>query len=153
MNIVDQELILLNQNFSSRDALLKAVGETLKKKGRITSSEIFLTDIIERENEVSTYMGDGIAIPHCKTQNISHSSAVLVRNQQEVAWNTDDEKTDLVFLLSIKDTKGQDDQTHLKVLSRLATHLMDDEFRDIIRNELDVDKIYKLLKSIEGGES
>jgi len=153
MNIVDESFIYLNEDLNSREAILKKIGKDLKKKNRIESVETFYQDVLSREDEMTTYMDNGIAIPHCKTDNILDSTVVLLRNNKKVDWNDEDEPTDLVFLLSIKNTNQKDDQSHLQVLSRLAQNLMDDDFMEIIRHENDIETIYKALKKVEGGEA
>jgi len=153
MNIVDKSFIYLKENCDTRQALIRKIGEDLKKANRIKNIEAFLKDILTREEDISTYMGDGIAIPHCKADNVLNSTVVLLRNEKKVIWNSDDEPTDLVFLLSIKNTNQNEDQSHLKVLSRLAQNLMNENFMDIIRHESDIDSIYQALKKIEGGEA
>lgn len=153
MDIVSKTFIYLDADHDSREDLLKSIGHDLKEDSRIKDVETFYKDILDREEEVSTYMGDGVAIPHCKTDNIVDSTVVLVRNEQTIDWNDEDEPTDLVFLLSIKNTNQSDDQSHLKVLSRLAQNLMDDDFMTTIKEENDIDTIYNTLKVVEGGEN
>ncbi|MFP4078471.1 MAG: PTS sugar transporter subunit IIA [Candidatus Izemoplasmataceae bacterium] len=150
MNIVDTNFIYLNQQFDSREALLKKVAEDLQDAGRIQDVERFYQDILSREEEVSTYMGDGIAIPHCKTDNINTSTVILVRNAKPIPWNDEDEPADMIFILSVKDTKQGDDQSHLKVLSRLAQNIMDEDFMDEMKHEQNKTKIYETLKVVEG---
>jgi len=151
MQIISKDFIYLDQHYDDRESLLKAIGENLKEAGRIQDPDRFYEELLEREAQVSTYMGNGIAIPHCKTSNINDSTVVLLRNAKPVTWNDADEQTDLVFLLSVKDDKSSEENSHLKVLSRLAQNLMDEEFVDTIKHENDIETIYQAMKIVEGG--
>ena len=94
-----------------------------------------------REEEGSTGMVNGFAIPHAKSEAIKKASVIVVKFAQEVAdWETmDDEK--ITVAISLLVPGGEAGTTHLKLLSKVAVMLMDEDFREEIKASEDVDAI------------
>jgi len=147
MNVFTKECIFLNTNYESRDQLLQAVGEELLKQNRIEDIDTMQKEVMDREAQMSTYMGEGIAIPHCKSDNVLSSTVVLVRNKETIAWNEESEQTNLIFLLCVGGS--QKGQLHLKILAKLASNLMDEDFIETMKQEENLDVLFGKLQTIE----
>ena len=99
----------------------------MAKNGNLTDKEKYTQVVLKREEEGSTGIGEGIAIPHGKTDAVSRPglSAMVINNGVEFD-SLDGKPAKLLFLIAAPNTK---DNVHLDVLSRLSTLLMDTEFR------------------------
>ncbi|MEE1115042.1 MAG: PTS sugar transporter subunit IIA, partial [Eubacterium sp.] len=96
------------------------------KSGNVSDRETYKKAILAREEEGTTAMGDGIAIPHAKTPVAIRAGLAAMTVPAGVNYDApDDEPSDLFFMIAAPDTK---DNIHLEVLSRLATMLMDEDF-------------------------
>ena len=90
-------------------------------------------------------MGNGIAIPHCKGSCVKEAAFTLVKLNQKIEWGSlDGEPVDYVIMLAAPNTA---DNVHLKMLSGLAVGLMDDDFREALKDATDVDQIIDIFKS------
>ena len=109
-----------------QDAINKLV-DLMAKNGNLTDKEKYTQVVLKREEEGSTGIGEGIAIPHGKTDAVSRPglSAMVINNGVEFD-SLDGKPAKLLFLIAAPNTK---DNVHLDVLSRLSTLLMDTEFR------------------------
>ena len=99
----------------------------MAKNGNLTDKEKYTQVVLKREEEGSTGIGEGIAIPHGKTDAVSKPglSAMVINDGVEFD-SLDGQPAKLLFLIAAPNTK---DNVHLDVLSRLSTLLMDTEFR------------------------
>ena len=111
---------------SKQDAINKLV-DLMAKNGNLTDKEKYTQVVLKREEEGSTGIGEGIAIPHGKTDAVSKPglSAMVINDGVEFD-SLDGQPAKLLFLIAAPNTK---DNVHLDVLSRLSTLLMDTEFR------------------------
>ena len=90
-------------------------------------------------------MGNGITIPHCKNDCVKEAAFTLVKLKNPVDWGSlDDEPVDYVIMLAAPESS---DNVHLKMLSELAVSLMDDNFRESLKDAADVEQIINIFKS------
>ena len=102
-----------------------------KASGNIYDAARYKTAILAREEESTTAMGEGIAIPHAKTDAVKHPGLAAMTIPGGVDYDAPDgEPSDLFFMIAAPNTK---DNVHLEVLSRLATLLMDEDFTENLR--------------------
>ncbi len=107
------------------DAINQMV-ELMAKEGNIRDVEKYKAAVLAREAESTTGIGEGIAIPHAKTDAVIAPGLAAMTVPDGVDYEAPDgEKSDLIFLIAAPNTK---ENVHLEVLSRLSELLMDDEF-------------------------
>ena len=107
--------------------------------------EKYLQGVKDRELEFETGMGNGIAIPHCKSDCVKEAAFTLVKLNQKIEWGSlDGEPVDYVIMLAAPNSA---DNVHLKMLSSLAVGLMDDDFREALKDATDVDQIIDIFKN------
>ncbi len=100
-------------------------------EGNINDPEKYKKAVEVREQESTTAIGEGIAIPHAKTDAVTAPGLAAMTLPDGVDYGApDEEPSDLIFLIAAPNTK---DNVHLDVLSRLSTLLMDDDFTDALR--------------------
>ena len=131
-DLLNKNAIQLNGTFKNKEEVIDKLIELMTTNGNITDREKYKKVVLKREEEGTTGIGDGIAIPHGKTDAVTKPglSAIIVPNGVE--FNTLDGKpAKILFLIAAPDTK---DNVHLDVLSRLSTLLMDTEFRKVLLN-------------------
>lgn len=138
MNIQEQN-ILLDSNVCSRDEVLHLISHKAKLLGYTDSENELYKSFIERENDYSTGLQEGFAIPHAKTNYVKAPGIIYVRNMVPIEWKTYDDKpvTDVFALMVPESGAGT---THLKMLSNLATALLEGDFQKKIR-DLDDSKL------------
>lgn len=140
-------MILLDVDGISKREVILNMSQELLKAGKISDQTVFVESVLEREAEITTGFGNGVAIPHGKSDTVLESSFIFGKLRNKVEWESlDDEPVDLVFLLSIRNDGG--DQQHLRMLSRIAMAIMEEEFTDYLRKEKEVEKIQKILDKI-----
>ncbi len=131
MRIVDLlhlESIDLHAAVSDKKAAIDHLVDLMDKGGSLNDKEAYKQCVLAREEEGSTGIGEGIAIPHAKTDAVKTPglASMIVRNGVEYE-SLDDEPAYLFFLIA---APAGGANVHLEVLSRLSRMLMDDEFRD-----------------------
>ena len=131
-DLLNKNAIQLNGTFKNKEEVIDKLIELMTTNGNITDKEKYKKVVLKREEDGTTGIGDGIAIPHGKTDAVTKPglSAIIVPNGVE--FNALDGKpAKILFLIAAPDTK---DNVHLDVLSRLSTLLMDTEFRKALLN-------------------
>lgn len=129
MRIVDllrKESILLGAAPESKTEAIDMRVDLQDKGGRIADKEADKKGILAREAMSSTAVGEGIAIPHAKSEAVKAPSLAAMTVPNGVDYEAmDDEPSNLLFMIAAPN----DGDVHLEVLSRLMTLLMDEDFR------------------------
>lgn len=147
MGVVDQNLILLDLDVSDRDTALQKMADALEQADRINDREGYLQAVYEREKEFSTAFDGGVAIPHGKTDCVKYSSVVFARLKQPIIWDDESEEpVSMIFLLAIPESERG--EGHLRILSTLATSIMEDSFVQNLQQSKRKEDVYALLKEI-----
>ena len=126
-DLLSKDAIKLNGIANSKQDAINKLVDLMAKNGNLTDKEKYTQVVLKREEEGSTGIGKGIAIPHGKTDAVSKPglSAMVINDGVEFD-SLDGQPAKLLFLIAAPNTK---DNVHLDVLSRLSTLLMDTEFR------------------------
>lgn len=116
------------------------------KGGNIADKEEYKKGILAREEKGSTAVGEGIAIPHAKSEAVKAPSLAAMTVPAGVDYEAlDDEPSNLLFMIAAPN----DGDVHLEVLSRLMTILMDEDFREKLLNAKDKDEFLKIIDDME----
>lgn len=138
---------LINMEIEAKDQkeAIEKVALLLENEDKIESKDEFIKGVLKREKEVTTGFGNGIAIPHCKINSVKEASIAIGKLKKAVDWDALDEKpVQYIVMLAIPNKEAN--TTHLKVLSTLATKLMENEFVNELLNADDAKKIIELLR-------
>ncbi|MBZ4662730.1 MAG: putative IIA-like nitrogen-regulatory protein PtsN [Caloramator sp.] len=145
--VIDQNLIVLNLKSNRKEEVIKELAELAFAEGKITSVNDYVQTVLDREKLFTTGVGNGIAIPHGKTDSVKESMMVFAKLNQQIEWESLDGKpVDLVFLLGVPEKDAND--LHLQILSRISRKLMDDTFVDKLRRSQTKDEVMDILNSI-----
>ena len=131
-DLLSKDAIKLNGVMSSKEEAINQLIELMTTNGNILDKEKYKQVVLKREEEGSTGIGEGIAIPHGKTDAVTKPGLSAMVVPEGVEFNSlDGQPAKLLFLIAAPNTK---DNVHLDVLSRLSTLLMDTEFRKALLN-------------------
>lgn len=149
MRIVDllsKNSIKLNASPKSKSEAIDMLIDLQVKGGNIADKEAYKKGIIAREEKGSTAVGEGIAIPHAKSEAVKAPSLAAMTVPDGVDYEAlDDEPSNLLFMIAAPN----DGDVHLEVLSRLMTILMDEDFRDDLLKSKDADEFLKVIDDME----
>lgn len=149
MRIVDllsKNSIKLNASPKSKSEAIDMLIDLQVKGGNIADKEAYKKGIIAREEKGSTAVGEGIAIPHAKSEAVKAPSLAAMTVPDGVDYEAlDDEPSNLLFMIAAPN----DGDVHLEVLSRLMTILMDEDFRDDLLKAKDADEFLKVIDDME----
>ena len=131
-DLLSVESVSLNGAPSSKTEALEMMVELMAKSGKISDIESYKAAVFAREEEGSTGIGEGIAIPHGKCDGVSTPGlAAMVINDGVDFDALDGEKVNLIFLIAAPNTE---DNIHVDVLSKLSVMLMDESFTSSLKN-------------------
>ncbi|MCR4674069.1 MAG: fructose-specific PTS transporter subunit EIIC [Lachnospiraceae bacterium] len=116
----------LNGSASSKQDAIEKMVDLMVKRGNIVDKDTYLKGVLAREEESTTGIGEGIAIPHCKSDAVSAPGLAAMVLPNGVDYDAlDGAPVDIIFLIAAPNTE---DNVHLDVLSRLSMLLMDESF-------------------------
>ncbi len=125
-DLLKKEGIALNADASDQDAAIDKLIELHTKVGNLSDAKEFKNAILEREKKGSTAIGMGIAVPHGKSSAVSKAGVTAMTIPSGIDYKSLDKKpSNLFFMIAAPDTAAD---THLEVLSKLMTLLMDQNF-------------------------
>ncbi|MCJ1908922.1 PTS fructose transporter subunit IIABC [Planococcus ruber] len=126
--LLTEETIILDLKAGSKQEVLSELIGQLDRAGKLADPNLFQSDIQAREDQSTTGIGDGIAIPHAKSKAVKSPAIAFGRSLDGLDYESlDGQPAHLFFMIAA--TEGANDD-HLEALSRLATFLMDSKFRD-----------------------
>ncbi|KAF6634464.1 PTS sugar transporter subunit IIA, partial [Paenibacillus sp. EKM208P] len=146
-DIVTMDLINLDLEGTTRDAVVDEMIGALERTGAVSSASDFKQAILAREEEGSTGIGMNIAIPHGKSEAVLKPSVVFGIKQGGVDWNSaDGSEAKLIFMIAVP--RNSKENAHLKVLQMLSRKLMDDHFREALLAVTTKEEAYQLLDQV-----
>ena len=141
------ESIDLNGKVTGKNEALDAMVALMAKSGKINDVEKYRKGVYAREEEGTTGIGEGIAIPHCKADAVSRPGLAAMVIKDGVDFDAlDGEKVSLIFLIAAPNTE---DNVHLDVLSKLSVLLMDENFTSGLRNAKTVEEFLSVIDRAE----
>ncbi|MCR2021326.1 fructose-specific PTS transporter subunit EIIC, partial [Blautia pseudococcoides] len=142
-DLLDKRSISLNGAPKSKEEALDQVVALMAKSGKINDEEAYRKQVYAREEESTTGIGEGIAIPHGKCDAVDRPCLAAMVVKDGVDFEAlDGEPVTLIFLIAAPNTK---DNVHLDVLSKLSVLMMDEAFSDSLRNARTVDEFLEII--------
>lgn len=142
-DLLDKRSISLSGKPGNKNEALDQIVALMVKSGKIDDEEAYRKQVYLREEESTTGIGEGIAIPHgkCDAVNKPGLAAMVVKDGVDFD-SLDGAPVTLMFLIAAPNTK---DNIHLDVLSKLSVMLMDEEFTSALRNVSSVDEFMEII--------
>lgn len=146
-DFVKVENVFVAEDFASRDEALSFVSNQAVKAGIANDADAVMNAFLAREAEGTTGMMEGFAIPHAKSDAITEAAVVVVKDESGVTgWDTmDGAPVNVAIALLIPG--AQAGTTHLKILSKVAEALMDEDFRATVKGSTDAAEIAKTINA------
>lgn len=149
MRIIDllkPEAITLGLDISSKDDAINALIGLHAAAGNLKDKDAYKAAILAREEQGSTAIGDGIAVPHAKTSAVKAPALAAITVKNGVDYGAPDGKpSDLLFMIAAT----EDGDVHLEILSRLMVMLMDPDFTAKLRAAKSVDEFLQIIDAQE----
>ena len=125
-DVMRKELMLLPAQATTKEEILDEMVHQLVETGAVNDFDVFRKGIADREENMSTGLGDGIAMPHAKNKAVEETSVVFAKQPAGVDYDSlDGQPAKLFFMIAAKDDANE---THLSILANLSKLLMNADF-------------------------
>ena len=142
-DLLARDAIRLGERAGSRDEAVRRCGEVLVEIGAVGPA--YVEAMLEREQSISTYIGEGVAIPHGKVPGLPGLTASFGRAVQGIDFRAiDGRPTHLFFALFAPENSAG---AHLKALARISRIFKNPAFRDAILKAAGAAEIYRLIEA------
>lgn len=146
-DLLAAESINLNGTPAGKTEALNQCIDLMAKSGKISDVEKYRKGVFAREEEGTTGIGMGIAIPHCKSDAVTKAGLAAMVVKDGVDFESlDGTPAKIIFLIAAPNTE---DNVHLQVLSKLSVMLMDEQFTNSLINAGSVDEFLNIIDSAE----
>ncbi len=150
-DLLDKRSISLTGTPKTKSEALDQIIDLMVKSGKINDREAYRAQVYEREEESTTGIGEGIAIPHGKCDAVTKPGLAAMVIKDGVEFDSlDGQPVSLMFLIAAPNTK---DNVHLDVLSKLSVLLMDEGFADDLRNARSVEDFLSIVDQADEEQS
>ena len=147
IDLLDDKSIRLNAEVHNKKEALDTLVDLMDASGKLNDIDTYRKGVYAREEEGSTGIGEGIAIPHCKSAAVNQAGLAAMVAPKGVEFDSlDGEPANLFFLIAAPDTA---DNVHLDVLSHLSVLLMDPDFTGKLREAETVEEFKKVIEMAE----
>lgn len=137
--------VFCDQKVDGRDAALKFISDNAVAAGIADDADALLAAFLKREEEGTTGMVDGFAIPHAKTDAVKQASVMVLKAPEGVpGWDTMDEAP-VTCAIALLVPEAEAGTSHLQILSKVAMALTDDDFRAACKDATDPAAVASLI--------
>jgi fructose PTS system EIIBC or EIIC component len=145
--LLQKNTMILNLKSSSKADVIDELVGKLDRGGKLNDREGYKKAILAREEQSTTGIGEGIAIPHAKTASVKTPAIAFGRSAEGIDYEAlDGQNSHLFFMIAASEGANN---AHLETLSRLSSLLMDDGFRKKLMNAADEEEILNLIDEKE----
>lgn len=146
-NLMREDLICLSLKAEKKREVISEMVALLAKTREITNRAKFLRAIMEREKLASTGVGEGVAIPHARTEAAKEMVIAFARSEKGVDFDSlDKEPAYLIFMIAAPEKVIG---PYLSVLARISRLLRKKSFRDKLRNAKSAEEVTEAIKAVE----
>lgn len=146
-DLLSAESVDLNVSASDKQDILQKAVDLMCKTGNITDRDQYLAAVFAREEESTTGVGEGIAIPHGRCDGVKEPGLIAMVIPEGVDYEAlDDEPVHLLFLIAANPQSGS---AHIDILSKLSGMLMHEEFTDALKNAKTPEEFLKIIDDAE----
>ena len=146
--LINKDLIILDADYKSKDDAIESIAKVFNKNGNLNDLEGYIKAVKDRENEISTNLGDGIGMPHARTNTVNEAGLAFARLKTPISWVGDNAPVRVIFGIAVPESGGN---LHLKILAQLARHLIYDDFKEKLFNINDEEELLALIEEATKG--
>lgn len=144
LEVLKPDNIHLNIKSKNKKEIIEILANSLEQTGAILNKNLFIEDIFKREKEGITGFENGLAIPHGKSMGVKNTSLAVAKLETPIQWETLDNKpVDLIILFAV--TMEDKNDKHIKILSKVAGNLSDDDNITLLKNATNKNDIINIL--------
>lgn len=145
--LLDEHNVFPNLQAKNKKDVINTLVDSLSSKVDEATLNAIREGVFERENVMSTGVGKGLAIPHCKTKAVEDNYAVFAKLSNPLDFNSiDNEPVEIIFLLVGPDSRHSH---HIKLLSRISRLMNSASFREKILSSETAEVILEAFKEEE----
>ena len=133
MNQISPAFIELNLKLKNKTDAISVLVDKLDENGCLVNKKKYLNAVLERENLLSTYCGYRIAIPHAVSEAVKKVSFGFCRTTN-LEWDKKDETVQFILILAIPDSKKEEDNYHIDLMSQIASLALEEKVRGVWKN-------------------
>ena len=146
-DLLSADSIELNGTAQNKTDVLNQMVDLMEKRGNLSEKETYRSAVFAREEEGTTGVGEGIAIPHGKSAAVTAPGLAAMVVKDGVEYDAlDGEPVDLIFLIAAPNTK---DNVHLEVLSKLSVLLMNEAFTAALKAAASKEEFLQIIETAE----
>ncbi|EAH4442137.1 PTS sugar transporter subunit IIA [Listeria innocua] len=124
--VISPALVNLELQATTKLEVIEELTDLFVETGAVVDKKAFIADVLYREEEGKTGLGEGVAIPHGKSASVINTSIAVGRTKTPVEWESlDDKPVNIIILFAVKNSDAT--TTHIKLLQKVAILLADDE--------------------------
>jgi len=141
IDIINKDLIQFDVEVATKKKALQLIGDLFVAHDPSLDSKEIYHGLLDREKLGSTYVGYGIAIPHCKYPNLSEPLACLIRFKNYIDFSSSNiQKVNIVFSLILPD--DDNNHIHINMLSKIASFIDDKKLRDKLNTAKNPEEVF-----------
>lgn len=144
-NMLSENCINLDLKGTNKGQIIDELVEMLNAAGKLNDKEEYKKEILKRESQSSTGLEEGIAIPHAKTSAVKVPSIAFGLSKAGVDYDSLDGEPSKLFFMIAAPANASD--THIEVLSKLTTTLLDDDVRERLLNAASPKEVIEILST------
>lgn len=145
--LVDPRSVDLALAAADKSSAIEALVDLLDKAGAVRDARAFTAAVLDREKQFSTGLGDGIAIPHGKSDGMTRPAVAFARSTQGIDWESaSHDRARLIFLIGVPQEQAGD--LHLRILAMLSRKLVHADFRQRLLDATSVDELLRILEEV-----
>ena len=149
-DLLKKECIQLNGSAGSKSDAIEKIVALMAKSGNISDIDAYKKGVYAREEESTTAVGEGVAIPHCKSSSVKAPALAAMVVPNGVDYDAPDgEPVKVIFLIAAPDTK---ENVHVDVLSKLSVLLLDESFTSDLLKAKSADEFLKIVDKAESAK-
>ena len=145
--LIHEGLMLLEVQGTTKEEIIRELGQKAIEDHRIHDLEMYVKAVLKREEEYSTAVGFGVAIPHGKTDAVKEPFLAYAK-VKAIDWNAlDGEPVYNVFMIGVPEKEAGN--AHLMILAKLSRKLMNEEFRNRLNQSSSKEEVMSLLQEYD----
>ncbi len=146
-DLLIKDRINLDVQSSDKTGIIRELAKLHKSTGVLNDYEGYVNALMAREAQSSTGIGEGIAIPHAKTEFVKEPALAMGRKKEGIEYDSlDGEPATLFFMIAAPDGANN---THIETLARLSQLLLDDDFKVALENAATADEVVDIINKAE----
>lgn len=146
--MIREPLIFAKEALKNKEDVIRQIAGAAKEEGVLRDPEDFMEAVLQREEEVSTSIGYGIAIPHGKTDAVKEPFISFMSFKTPFIWDQETgDEVKAAFLIGVPETNTE--MLHLKAIAAISKRLLDDDFREELYACRSPREAYALLSEID----